>query len=284
VSGVPSATDGDGDGIADAMDNCPKIFNPPFDGATAQDDADGDGIGDVCDPDPCKKADGSDACPVGTPPPPPPPPTVTTLTIPEMRDPTSVKKPADKAMVKVESAIVTAVKTSGTSHAFTIQDPTASTYAGVYVFIGSAAPTVAIGDTVTVTGSFYTYRALDELDVTATGGTYMKLGTGTVPDPVVVLPSDIITGGPKAKTHQSMLVKVNGVTAKTALVTSGSVGTFTLDPSGLVITDLFAGSGAFTAAAGDMFTSITGVVYAFGPTSGGDDSRLAPRSGTDVAK
>ena len=46
----PSATDQDGDGIADDADNCPSIFNPvrPQD-VNGQADTDGDGIGDACD-------------------------------------------------------------------------------------------------------------------------------------------------------------------------------------------------------------------------------------------
>ncbi len=49
-SGIPTATDSDGDGIANAQDNCPTIFNPvrPLDAGT-QADADNDGIGDECD-------------------------------------------------------------------------------------------------------------------------------------------------------------------------------------------------------------------------------------------
>jgi cytosine/adenosine deaminase-related metal-dependent hydrolase len=48
-----SATDRDGDGIADKMDDCPTIFNPvrPMDG-TKQSDLDGDGFGDACDAKP----------------------------------------------------------------------------------------------------------------------------------------------------------------------------------------------------------------------------------------
>jgi hypothetical protein len=45
-----SATDRDGDGIADASDNCPDVFNPPrpLDGSK-QADVDADGFGDACD-------------------------------------------------------------------------------------------------------------------------------------------------------------------------------------------------------------------------------------------
>jgi cysteine-rich repeat protein len=49
-TGDPVAGDADGDGIPDAMDNCPNVFNPirPMDNG-AQADADGDGVGDACD-------------------------------------------------------------------------------------------------------------------------------------------------------------------------------------------------------------------------------------------
>jgi hypothetical protein len=48
-----TATDQDGDGVPDAMDDCPSVFNPvrPMDGTT-QADVDGDGQGDACDPTP----------------------------------------------------------------------------------------------------------------------------------------------------------------------------------------------------------------------------------------
>jgi|GEM_PF-1113868 len=65
VPGTPMmGADDDGDGLPNAMDNCPGVFNPPFDLNTTQDDADGDGAGDVCDPSPCTRADGMNACPM----------------------------------------------------------------------------------------------------------------------------------------------------------------------------------------------------------------------------
>jgi cytosine/adenosine deaminase-related metal-dependent hydrolase len=48
--GARSASDGDGDGVSDAEDDCPTVFNPvrPMDDGK-QPDTDGDGDGDACD-------------------------------------------------------------------------------------------------------------------------------------------------------------------------------------------------------------------------------------------
>lgn len=40
---APPVQDGDGDGVADAQDNCPVIVNP------SQEDSDSNGVGDACD-------------------------------------------------------------------------------------------------------------------------------------------------------------------------------------------------------------------------------------------
>ncbi|RKG60846.1 DUF4215 domain-containing protein [Corallococcus sp. AB011P] len=60
-TGVASAADADADGIEDAVDNCPTIFNPvrPMDNGR-QMDTDGDGVGDACDP--CPLEAGTTAC------------------------------------------------------------------------------------------------------------------------------------------------------------------------------------------------------------------------------
>src|SRR5262249_13933733 len=68
-SGAPSPSDTDGDGLDNAHDNCPRIFNPvrPVDHGM-QADADADGAGDSCDPCPldantttCKTFDPNDS-------------------------------------------------------------------------------------------------------------------------------------------------------------------------------------------------------------------------------
>ena len=52
-----SATDHDGDGVIDAQDDCPDVFNPPRGmDMGKQSDVDGDGFGDACDAKPLDPA------------------------------------------------------------------------------------------------------------------------------------------------------------------------------------------------------------------------------------
>ncbi len=64
---VMGTGDTDGDGIPDAMDNCPTVFNPkrPMDFGV-QADADGDGVGDVCDVCPLDAAASTCSAPAST--------------------------------------------------------------------------------------------------------------------------------------------------------------------------------------------------------------------------
>ncbi len=286
---VAPGSDSDGDGVPDGTDDCPRVFNPPFDQQTAQDDADGDGVGDACDPAPCARTDGTSACVAATPTPDGGTPdasatdaTVTdasaadagaavTLSIPMLRS--GDARPPMGASVVVPDAVVTAVKSAGTSHGFFLQDATATRFAGIYVFVGGAAVTVSPGDRVTVRGTLTTRTGLDQID--ARGGSIAPLGSAAVPAPIAALPAEIATGGARALELQSMLVRVTDVTAATA--TAGT--DFTVD-GGLRVTSFVAndtGASPFPTAVGQRFASITGVLYVF------TDSKLAPRSAADLA-
>lgn len=51
--GIPAEDDLDGDGVPNAVDDCPRVFDPPRPvDHGKQADADGDGVGDACDPCP----------------------------------------------------------------------------------------------------------------------------------------------------------------------------------------------------------------------------------------
>lgn len=159
-TGIATADDNDGDGVANASDNCPDVFNPtrPIDTA-GQEDADGDGVGDACDETPLpadldgdgsdneadncpfdenadqvdgdsdNKGDVCDFCPAS-----PNPDSVCgesylEATITEIQDGTI----AEDTGVLIKDVVVTAAWDSG----FWIQDPAASVFAGVQVFSGS---------------------------------------------------------------------------------------------------------------------------------------------------
>lgn len=160
ISG-PTATDKDGDGVDDAKDNCPSIFNPirPMDG-DKQTDTDADGIGDACDKCPleageaCKGPSSDDLdddgvenskdnCPELANPdqadddkdgkgnacdicPADANPglllCVQTFTVQELRDPSSPTHPASGATrAKVKDLVVTGLRTFGTGRGFYAQ-------------------------------------------------------------------------------------------------------------------------------------------------------------------
>ncbi len=56
---IPGPNDADGDGITNALDNCPNAYNP------AQQDMDGDGVGDACDSTPSGNDTDEDGIPDG---------------------------------------------------------------------------------------------------------------------------------------------------------------------------------------------------------------------------
>ncbi len=207
----------------------------------------------------------------------------TALTIPTLRDPQAAGHPAVGTRVRVEGVVVTGVKNVGVARGFFVQDPSASTWAGIYVFTGATDVSVSVGAIVTVTGKLVLYRGLDQLD--ATGGTYVATGTATVPPPVDVTPNEIREGSPTSAQYQSMLLRVKGVKAKT-----GTTGVdFTVVSSAgnddLVVTSFMAadfGASPFPATPNQTFSSIVGRGYRYGPNDQTSVAKLAPMNAGEV--
>ena len=245
-TGVASAGDMDGDGIPDATDNCPNVFNPirPLD-AGKQADFDADGVGDACDVCPlnastttCTTFDPNDTDGDGVP--------NATDNCPDKANPTQVDSDMDGkgdvcdlcpmvanpgmaacpgtiyaikdgtipvgSNVSLSKSLVTAVFAKG----FYLQvAPIDMGYAGpdnsgVYVFNPGAM--VKVGDRVSITTAVV---ASFNGQIQLTGSTVvvdMSAGEAT-PAPVVVTTAEIATGGTRAAKLESVIVEVKVVTA-----------------------------------------------------------------------
>ncbi len=226
-TGALTATDADGDGIADASDNCPSVFNPirPIDNGV-QPDADGDGMGDPCDPTPLpddldndsvanaddncpfdsntsqddgdsdNKGDVCDFCPTQANPDtvcPEQPPTDTTIVDIQMGTISAGTR------VSITGVTVTSVFSTGV----TVQDPNAASapYSGIYVFTGSA-PGVTVGQSVKVVGAVSEYfdnTELDNVTLTATGSA------------TPIAATDVTTADAASEPYEGVLVRVTDV-------------------------------------------------------------------------
>ena len=187
-TGKPSATDSDGDGIADAKDNCPKVFNPvrKMDNGK-QPDTDSDKLGDSCDvcpfddknKTPCKgspdlnDSDGDsipnakDNCPNTPnkdqkdsdndkqgdacdkcPQKPNPGGAPCPATIKELRDKSLKKQPAQGTLVMLKDVTVTVVPGSATTAKGFYVRESKDPWAAIYVYTGKSNPQKATDSTV----------------------------------------------------------------------------------------------------------------------------------------
>ncbi len=237
IPGTPAAGDGDGDGVADAQDVCPAVFDP------RQGDLDGDGAGDACDPCPWSEqacpcappgandrdgdgvADADDLCP--------------DRADPDQADgdgdgtgdacdacPATPDSPARGCPVEIAAikrgeagegvrvaarGIVTAVAASG---GLFVQDPDGGPdFSGLFVFVGNAQmglPTPSVGDPVTVTG--VTQHFFGQWQLAQVTGLEVEAGGPLpLPAPAIVAPADVATGGPRAEALEAALVRVEDV-------------------------------------------------------------------------
>ncbi len=237
--------DSDGDGIADADDDCPRVFNPirPMDGGV-QADEDQDGIGDACDVCPLdsqqrcevpdlfdQDGDGipntDDNCPaddnpgqadddddnVGNacdecPDVPNPGGGPCPVSIYEVKDGTL----DEGAVVLLEDALVTA---AAPGFGLFLQvhpdddDYVGVDYSAVFVFVGSNFDAVA-GDRVDVAGAVQDF--FGQTQVVASGSITVTSSDNPVPDPEPATIADIVEGGTRAEELEAALVIVSDIT------------------------------------------------------------------------
>ncbi len=310
--GVPTVDDTDGDGIANATDNCPGVFNPvrPLDNGV-QADHDADGEGDVCDV--CPLDADSTAC---TPPNPDdidgdgvlgamdncpgeanpgqedaddddkgdvcdacpmdsnPGTTACPGTIYEVKDGTL---PAGTA-VQITGAIVTGRFADG----FFLQvKPGDAGYlgadhSGVYVY--APGNTVAEGDRVTISATLQDY--FGQLQLSNATSIAVTSSGEALPAPIAVAVADVVTGGTRAAALEGVLVTVSDVTV-TSLDTPFNeflVNTTPPGASALRVDDLLYLPAPFPAVS-DYFTSITGLL-----NFRNSNSKLEPRRAADLVE
>ncbi len=241
-TGATSATDSDGDGIPDATDNCPHVFNPirPMDNGK-QPDFDGDGVGDACDVCPldagtttCTAFDPNDVDGDGVPNATDNCPTVPNAgqqdtdgdgkgdacdPCPMAATPGNPGCPATiyqikngtvapGAAVSLTNQLVTARVATGFYLQVAPSDPgyAGSDYSGVYVY--DPTNTVALGDRVTLTTTTVS-NFNGQIQLTIPTTTVVASAGEASPPPVAVLSSDVATGGPRAAKLESVIVQVS---------------------------------------------------------------------------
>ncbi|MBS2019456.1 MAG: amidohydrolase family protein [Deltaproteobacteria bacterium] len=242
--GEVTPEDLDGDGIPNARDNCPKVWNPirPMD-EDRQPDADKDGIGDACDECPfdaaqgCSRAtggdfdgdgvpNGTDNCPFTTNPGQAdgdgdgrgdacdacaaanPGASPCPVAISTLRNPAAPGHPDKPTVVRVRG-FVSARKTGDL---FYVQEAaTSAPWQGIYVpagaLTGTAATGALVGNEVTVTGLYSEVFNVSQI-VAAT--VVRETTTATTMTPLAVSVSQINTAaGAAAEPYESLLVRID---------------------------------------------------------------------------
>ncbi|MEO8588277.1 MAG: thrombospondin type 3 repeat-containing protein, partial [Flavobacteriales bacterium] len=249
-----NAQDGDGDGIADALDNCPTISN------TDQADADSDGKGDACDACPSTANPGTAGCPA---------------TIYQ------IKNGSVFGTVRVINALVTGKGTDGFFVQVKEGDVTygGADFSGLFVHTGALAPTLAmatVGARVTVDGDVTMLQGRTQLDNVA-AVSVDEPGPELPPAPIVVTYAEVITGGSRALQLEGMIVSLG---AATVTATNAPQGEFTLTDalSNALVTDDYLYL-VPTPSVGQAYVSARGILTLLNTVS-----KLEPRSASDLGQ
>ncbi len=251
----PPVADADGDGIPDAVDNCPAVANPD------QADTDGDGTGDACDPCPIN-ADPDGYCPA---------------TIYQVKNGTI---PAGEK-VEITDALLTAVRGNESTAWVEVKpgDPGYSVpqYSGLEVDVSTAASPPAglasdIGERLTLEG-----KVVEE-----NGGIRLQLSAATVTSavpeaitPLAVTPSELAASSQSLASLDGVLVSISSVTLFSAGPTEWTLRESAPPEHPVVVGYEIIGSlPSFTA--GQQFSQIVGIAKSAGI------HQLLPRKSGDI--
>jgi DNA/RNA endonuclease YhcR with UshA esterase domain len=177
--------------------------------------------------------------------------------------------------VRLEDVVVTSpvkIDADGGSGALLIGEPDGGEFSGIYVYLFdevAAAAAVEPGTVVHVTGEYTEFYGVSEITVRNVADLEI-VGTGELPDPSVVAPADVATGGPLAENYESVIVRVENVE-----VTNADLGFGDFQVAGdLIVDDFFI---SVQPNPGTVFEALVGpLMFSF------DEFRLAPRSDDDV--
>ncbi|QRK12485.1 lamin tail domain-containing protein [Archangium violaceum] len=314
-TGTRRLTDYDGDGIENAQDNCPIIFNPirPMDNGK-QADTDNDGLGDACDPCPldagsttCSARNPTDADGDGIPVPvdncpgvanpdqadmdgdgrgdvcdacrtADPDDVLCPVTIYDLKKPVEGKYPFRAYTVTIPSAIVTAV--SGSSYFIQVDDETRAKggvdWSGIFVYSSNRTPKV--GQRIRVENAVLKlyYGQLELVNA------FITVLDGDliheVPAPVSVIPDEVVTGGSRAEALEGVLVQLTDVvvTKQDAAYGEFFVNTKGSSTDGVYVDD-FLYKVSPLPAVGTEFYRVRGVL-----TWRNNNSKLEPRNADDL--
>lgn len=247
-SGARVPEDKDGDGVPDASDNCPIVFNPvrPLDNG-AQADTDGDRVGDACDP--CPLAAGTTECAA-----PPaddedgdgvllqadncphvanpeqldtdgdgrgdacdpcfkanPGSALCAVTLQEIKTPVNGAWPLEGTVVTLDNVLVTAVHSTGFFLQAKEGDPgyQGPAWSGLYVYDNPPPKSLLPGDRISLTrATVKNFNGQLQLDNVA----FTQKSAGeALPAPVVVRPEEVRTGGARAQELEGVRVELQGV-------------------------------------------------------------------------
>jgi predicted extracellular nuclease len=182
---------------------------------------------------------------------------------------------AENSPVIVEQVVVTSPLTFK-GDTFFVQERDGGEYSGIPVFVhDEQGLQVQVGDVVTLEGVYQEYYDQSQV-VLDNPGDIEVIEAGEPLMPELVDAAAIATGGASQENYEGVLVRVEGVTVDQAPNTYGE---FTLDGS-LIVDDLFFTMGAGPQPqAGQMYTSISGVMtYDF------EEAKLAPRDLQDLVQ